>query len=482
MPDQLYSSEVSMAGRRAAPAVVRLVGAVRLLASASAAGRPGTRALSGIVELVAAERGQLLPQIPLVVSLLNSVLRCKKACTPTRQCGVESLAQVLGSTRRLSETFALYDCDARRPDVLGPALEALGWAASQAALRRGALEVLVGITRSIVAGLREAGATSMQPGPWASSWAEREQEGKNHKEWAHTFNRDPEEWWRKHKECVGADAAGEAARMIQERSRALDRNVVGALLCKHKDILQAFVDLHDLEGLDLAPAFGLVLHSMSPPGEAQQVDRFCECLGGSWGRANSIDPEAAYIFAFSLVMLSTDLHSARPVAGYEKMTYDQFSKNLRSALPKGKLPEHMVRHSYDQIRQGALLSARSPGQVQEQETLNKACVRLRLALRRQVAAGQASVRGGGCGAAEQAALHPLTGALGDLWRCAWAASWAPLLGAFSAGAHAAGEDEELQEVALRGLQLGCEASALLGEADRAEAFCMALQQLSSMGC
>jgi len=254
---------------------------------------------------------------------------------------------------------------------------------------------------------------------------------------------------------------------------------VGELLGRHKDLLAAYVGLHDFQGLDLVSAFGLVLRGTSPPGEAQQLDRFCECLGSAWGRANSIDPETAYIFAFALVMLSTDLHAARTAATHERMTYEQFARNLQHALPEGSLAEHVLRESYERVRAGALLDARKGRRDSEDEGISNACARLRRAICRQPTAEAAAL-----GRAEAAALHPIAGNLGDLWRALWSAAWAPLLGAFSAAAQRArldgegGGDEQLQELALRGLQLGLEASAILGEADRSQAFCAALQQLS----
>mmetsp|Transcript_22340 Transcript_22340/g.64006 ORF Transcript_22340/g.64006 Transcript_22340/m.64006 type:complete len:602 (+) Transcript_22340:127-1932(+) len=561
LDEQLSCSAVSATGRRAAPVVLRLAAIVWRLYTAIVRNELSTRELSSLVEFVATEQKQLVEQFPAVLNLLYSFIRHTKALIAIGQCAVESLAQVLGSTRRLSEVFAQYDCDVARPDVFEPALEALASAVASDVplLRRTALDSLVGITRSINLGIRESGASTGVGGPWAAAWAERERRREEAKANAGAFNRDPEGWWRQRREArietdalsttaalpssstsapslgpeapaaasTPSPAATEAAREILELGAQLERGKVGELLCKHKELMLAYMHHCDLRTTALVPSFRRVLRGLSLPGEAQHIDVFCECLGSVWGRANGVDPDAAHIFAFSLVMLSTDLHSARN-PGHEAMTYEQFARNLSSALTEGHITERMMRRSYEQVRDGALLEPRSrpgksgdhgdqtrfakararglrmvrdgalsesrsrrpsteSGEYMEQARLAKACVRLRNALLDPLreGGGVLSPRSEDPGVGSAALLWSggVDGAppphLADLWRALWSAAWAPLLGGFSAGAHAAGADEELLMLALRGLQLGCEVSALLSEADQAQAFSMALQQLAS---
>merc|ERR1712190_208951 len=136
------------------------------------------------------------------------------------------------------------------------------------------------------------------------------------------------------------------------------------------------------------------------------------------------------------------------------------------ALPKGSLPDSVVMDAYEALKVAPLHDQRGDEKECGQGEL---CERLRLGLL-VVDAGHKH-KSLGDGASSEGTL--------GLWRALWSAAWAPLLGAFSAGAHRAAETECLHELALRGLQIGCQTAAMLDETEQAQAFSMALQQLAS---
>jgi hypothetical protein len=255
------------------------------------------------------------------------------------------------------------------------------------------------------------------------------------------------------------------ASFLLENRAVLDSSKVGDFLGRHEEVMTAYVRQFDLKGLGIVQAFSRVLRGLNVPGEAQQVDRFCERFGAAWGEANGFDPEASHIFAFSLVMLSTDLH--RPVTpGHDRMTFAQFDKSLRSAIPNCCFAEKKVREAYDAIRADALWAQR---RTDGEELPIELCERLRRSLCEPRLISSVNQH-------ELAACLPE--GLQGLWQALWSACWGPMLGAFSAGAHGAGENEALREMALRGLQLCCQAAAMLEETEQAQAFCTAMQQLS----
>jgi len=472
--EKMRISAQSVTGRLRAPPVVHLAVAANRLSQALVAPTPGTEAteVRAFTELVGNSRESLQMHFPACVSLVCGLIRSPKTCTSTRQCAVGCAGWLLGNPRRLCEIFGEYDCNVQQPAVLESTLESLAWAASQDSLRRHAVKVLVGIARAVAAGVCAAVPVSAgevtdnpvsapQLGPWATAWAEQQRLGSEAKGQINAFNCEPEVWWQA---CNDANCdANKAARFLFGNRLALDDQKLGNFLGQHGEVLAAYLQQFDLKGLAMVPAFSRVLQGMRLPGEAQQIDRFCERFGTAWGEANGINPEAAYIFAFSLIMLSTDLHKTA-CKSYGHMTLAQFEKSLRGALPrKSRIKNKMIREAYSTIKVDPLWARR---QCDGEESPREICKRLQKSLH----------------LSQPLAKQPWLGqsivGMQDLWQALWSACWGPLLGAFSAGAHGAGQDETLHEMALRGLQLCCQVATMLQEVEQAQAFGAALQQLS----
>jgi len=477
--EQMSASAICTASRRCAPPAVLLAAGGQRLSRALTCVQAGPRIreVRGLTELAGNLRSALRHYFPALTALLCGLVRSPKACVGTRQCAVGCLGWLLGNPRRVCEIFGEYDCVTGETPVLAPTLETLAWAASQDAFRPGAVEVLVGIARAITAGIRDAvtsavgasgGAPNRSPrssssqGPWAQAWEERRRLSREISSNATAFNRNPEGWWGE--QSQSRDSSNMASFLLENRA-VLDSSKVGDFLGRHEEVMTAYVRQFDLKGLGIVQAFSRVLRGLNVPGEAQQVDRFCERFGAAWGESNGFDPEASYIFSFSLVMLSTDLH--KPVTpGHDRMTFAQFDKSLRSAIQNCCFAEKMVREAYDAIRADALWAQR---RADGEELPIELCERLRRSLCEPRLISRVNQH-------ELAAFLPE--GLQGLWQALWSACWGPMLGAFSAGAHGAGENEALREMALRGLQLCCQAAAMLEETEQAQAFCTAMQQLS----
>jgi len=478
LAERMHISAQSVAGRCGAPPVVHLAVAANRLSQALVAQKTGTdaREVRALTELVGNSRESLRLHFPVCVSLVCGLMRSPKTSTNTRQCAVGCAGWLLGNPRRLCEIFGEYDCNIEQPAVLEPALESLAWATSQDSLRNHAVQVLVGVMRAVVAGVGAAvpvsaggvtdnPASASQLGPWATAWAEQQRLGSEAKGQINAFNCEPEVWW-----CACKDAncdADKAARFLFRNRLALDDQKLGHFLGQHGDVLAAYLGQFDLKGRAMVPAFSRVLQGMRLPGEAQQIDRFCEHFGTAWGQANKINPEAAYIFAFSLIMLSTDLHRTT-CRSHGHMTLAQFEKSLRGALPrKSRIKNKMIREAYSAIKVDPLWARR---QGDSEESPHEICKQLRQSLHQPQPL------------AKQQWLGQSPVGMQDLWRALWSACWGPMLGAFSAGAHGAGEDETLHEMGLRGLQLCCQVATMLQEVEQAQAFGTALQQLSGSRC
>ena len=100
--------------------------------------------------------------------------------------------------------------------------------------------------------------------------------------------------------------------------------------------MYAFVDCFDFNGLDFVAALRILLAAFRLPGESQKIDRIMEKFAGRYCETNprqdrlgtavnvhehlslslySLDifasADTAYVLAFSIIMLATDLHSSQ---------------------------------------------------------------------------------------------------------------------------------------------------------------------------
>eukprot|EP01127_Copromyxa_protea_P011477 TRINITY_DN2883_c0_g1_i1.p1 TRINITY_DN2883_c0_g1~~TRINITY_DN2883_c0_g1_i1.p1 ORF type:complete len:1558 (-),score=280.57 TRINITY_DN2883_c0_g1_i1:34-4707(-) len=103
-----------------------------------------------------------------------------------------------------------------------------------------------------------------------------------------------------------------------------------------KETLLAFTSRIDFSDMSYDRALRHYLHFFMLPGEAQKIDRIMECFAHRYFQHNPgvfPDADTAFILAFSLIMLNTDLHNP---SIKNKMTKDQFLRNNRGQWG----PEH----------------------------------------------------------------------------------------------------------------------------------------------
>ena len=127
--------------------------------------------------------------------------------------------------------------------------------------------------------------------------------------------------------------------------------------CYHLLIRNGYYDQFNFEGMTLIGAMRQVLGTYRLPGEAQRIDRLMEMFTSKWfaqttgsGDA-SINPfadaDAAFVFAFSVIMLNTDLHST---SVEHKMTLKQFTSNNRGTNAGGDVVLAYQEATYHDIK------------------------------------------------------------------------------------------------------------------------------------
>ncbi|CAK8991723.1 Golgi-specific brefeldin A-resistance guanine nucleotide exchange factor 1 (BFA-resistant GEF 1) [Durusdinium trenchii] len=154
----------------------------------------------------------------------------------------------------------------------------------------------------------------------------------------------------------------------------LDKAAVGDYLSEDPDrkpfnneVMQAYIASFDFRGVRIDKALRMLLESFRLPGEAQKVDRLMEAFGkhlfaqnetGSGGGGDDDDDDArgvfksadaAFIFAFSIIMLHTDLHNPG-IAPEKKMKLQEFVRNNRNINEGDNLPESLLTNVYNAIK------------------------------------------------------------------------------------------------------------------------------------
>jgi brefeldin A-inhibited guanine nucleotide-exchange protein len=118
-------------------------------------------------------------------------------------------------------------------------------------------------------------------------------------------------------------------------------------------VLHHYVDAMDFSDLMFADAIRLFLSGFRLPGEAQKIDRIMEKFAERYTRFNSeVFPSAdtAFILAFSVIMLNTDLHNPS-IKEERRMTPDSFVRNNRGIGENGgDLPEEFLHEIFSRIK------------------------------------------------------------------------------------------------------------------------------------
>ena len=130
-------------------------------------------------------------------------------------------------------------------------------------------------------------------------------------------------------EFVSHDAE-QVAQFFRSNSKSLNKTAIGEFLGENSPfnlgVFYSFVNTFDLRDLDLDVALRRFLSNFRLPGEAQKIDRIMEKFAEKYTRENPQkypSADSAYVLAFAMIMLNTDLHSAQIK---RKMTIEEFVK------------------------------------------------------------------------------------------------------------------------------------------------------------
>lgn len=140
----------------------------------------------------------------------------------------------------------------------------------------------------------------------------------------------------------------------------LDRSFVGEFMGDfntfNKEVMYAYVDQMDYSGKDIVSALRFFLEGFRLPGEAQKIDRFMEKFASRYFETNRkhgifTSADTVYVLAYSIIMLTTDLHSPQVK---RKMTKDDYIKLNRGINESKDLPEEYLSQIYDEIAESEI--------------------------------------------------------------------------------------------------------------------------------
>ncbi|TDZ20193.1 Protein transport protein SEC7 [Colletotrichum orbiculare MAFF 240422] len=151
---------------------------------------------------------------------------------------------------------------------------------------------------------------------------------------------------------VPSDSPEDIAKFLLTEDR-LDKAQIGEYLGegdpKNIEIMHAFVDSMEFTKKRFVDALRTFLQSFRLPGEAQKIDRFMLKFANRYvmGNPNAFaNADTAYVLAYSVIMLNTDLHSSKIA---KRMSKEEFIKNNRGINDNADLPDEYLLGIYDEI-------------------------------------------------------------------------------------------------------------------------------------
>ncbi|UKZ86187.1 uncharacterized protein TrAFT101_002025 [Trichoderma asperellum] len=151
---------------------------------------------------------------------------------------------------------------------------------------------------------------------------------------------------------IASDSPQDIATFLLSEDK-LDKAQIGEYLGegdqKNIDTMHAFVDSMDFTKKRFVDALRQFLQSFRLPGEAQKIDRFMLKFAERYvlGNPNAFaNADTAYVLAYSVILLNTDLHSSKIA---KRMTKEEFIRNNAGINDNSDLPHEYQISIYEEI-------------------------------------------------------------------------------------------------------------------------------------
>ncbi|TMW61977.1 hypothetical protein Poli38472_009470 [Pythium oligandrum] len=181
---------------------------------------------------------------------------------------------------------------------------------------------------------------------------------------AEKFNTDQKKWisYAQELELLPEEVTAESVAAFLLHTPGLNKTLIGDYLGEgppekypfNEAVRDAYLNMLDFrEAKSLDEALRMFLAKFRLPGEAQKIDRMMEAFSKQFhaqcGSSGPLaDADAAYVLAFSIILLNTDLHSDHIL---KKMTIDEFVRNNRGINAGNDLPVTYLTTLYNNIKE-----------------------------------------------------------------------------------------------------------------------------------
>jgi brefeldin A-resistance guanine nucleotide exchange factor 1 len=153
--------------------------------------------------------------------------------------------------------------------------------------------------------------------------------------------------------------AKSVAAFLKGTSR-ISKTVFGEFISKkgNEAVLEALMDTYNFDGKRVDEALRELLEAFRLPGESALIERiitvfserYCACSVPE-GLKSSDD---VFVLTYAVIMLNTDQHNPN-LKGQNRMTYEDFAKNLRGVNAGGDFPPQYLQDIYDSIKSNEII-------------------------------------------------------------------------------------------------------------------------------
>ncbi|PFH55825.1 hypothetical protein XA68_17561 [Ophiocordyceps unilateralis] len=151
----------------------------------------------------------------------------------------------------------------------------------------------------------------------------------------------------------------EVAKFLKGTSR-VSKSVLGDFLSKrgNEAVLGAFIDEFDFSGKRIDEALRMLLETFRLPGEAPLIASIVEIFSEKYCRGSTPDEitnkDAVFILTYAIIILNTDQHNPN-LKDSKRMTFDDFSRNLRGQNNGQDFSRKYLRDIFDSIRSNEII-------------------------------------------------------------------------------------------------------------------------------
>ncbi|KAF0980686.1 hypothetical protein FDP41_013169 [Naegleria fowleri] len=169
----------------------------------------------------------------------------------------------------------------------------------------------------------------------------------------------------------------EAVAKLLYTAEGFSKKMIGEYLGEgvNSDILHAFTELQSFVGMSFDKAFRNYLNTFRLPGEGQQIDRVVQKFAEKFFKDNGkshifANADACYVFAYSVIMLNTELHN--PAFNFrERMSLEAFIANNRGINDGGDIDHKYQETIYNSIKNNEIKLKDDEMEQQVQQSQDK---------------------------------------------------------------------------------------------------------------